>query len=219
LNILFVCHRFPYPPKRGGKIRPFNIINHLHSAGHDVTVCSLARDQAEAEEGSGLAEHSKEQFVSVTGKALPIIRMVMRLPTFVPSSMGYFYTRELRKKIDELLETQSYDLIFVHCSSVAQFVSHVTDVPKWLDFGDMDSQKWQIYSSFKPFPLSWGYWYEGIKLEREEKRLARKFELSTCTTRMELDTLNEYAAAPQTDWFPNGVDADFFKPLGVDPED
>ncbi len=29
MKILYVCHRFPYPPKRGGKIRPFNMIRHL----------------------------------------------------------------------------------------------------------------------------------------------------------------------------------------------
>jgi hypothetical protein len=43
MNILYVCHRFPYPPKRGGKIRPFNMIRHLTASGHQVTVCSLAR--------------------------------------------------------------------------------------------------------------------------------------------------------------------------------
>ncbi len=49
MNILYVCHRFPYPPKRGGKIRPFNMIRHLGSQGHQVTVCSLARSAEEAE--------------------------------------------------------------------------------------------------------------------------------------------------------------------------
>ena len=29
MKILYVCHRFPFPPKRGGKIRPFNMIRHL----------------------------------------------------------------------------------------------------------------------------------------------------------------------------------------------
>lgn len=55
MNILYVCHRFPFPPKRGGKIRPFNMIRHLRSAGHQVTVCSLVRSEAEAEEGLGIA--------------------------------------------------------------------------------------------------------------------------------------------------------------------
>jgi hypothetical protein len=50
MNILYLCHRFPYPPKRGGKIRPFNMIRHLHAQGHQVTVCSLARSAAEADE-------------------------------------------------------------------------------------------------------------------------------------------------------------------------
>ena len=218
MRVLFVCHRFPFPPKRGGKIRPFNIISHLTRSGHEVTVCSLARDEEEAEAGDGLKEFCHDYRVSVTGKVLPIIRMVMRLPTLIPASMGYFFTRELKRNIDELLTTEKYDLIFVHCSSVAQFVSHVKDVPKILDFGDMDSQKWQIYSSFKPFPLSLGYMYEGVRLEREEKRLARRFELSTATTKAELETLNSYNAANSTGWFPNGVDAEFFKPLGVTPE-
>ena len=42
MKILVVCHRFPYPPRRGGKIRPFNIIRHL-SQRHDVTVASPTR--------------------------------------------------------------------------------------------------------------------------------------------------------------------------------
>ncbi|NNF16578.1 MAG: TIGR03087 family PEP-CTERM/XrtA system glycosyltransferase [Gammaproteobacteria bacterium] len=217
MRVLFICHRFPFPPKRGGKIRPFNIIDHFTRSGHEVTVCSLARDPAEAEDGKGLEQHCKHFEVSVTGRVLPALRMVARLPTLVPSSMGYFYTRELQQRVNRQLQDNDYDLIFVHCSSVAQFVNKVTGIPKILDFGDMDSKKWQIYSSFKPFPLSWGYWYEGIKLERAEKQLARQFDLCTCTTKAELETLDSYSAARQTDWFPNGVDAIYFKPLGTSP--
>jgi len=37
VKILYVCHRFPFPPKRGGKIRPFNMIRHL-AQQHEVRV-------------------------------------------------------------------------------------------------------------------------------------------------------------------------------------
>lgn len=218
MNILFVCHRFPFPPKRGGKIRPFNIIRHLSGRGHRVTVASLARNQAEAVEGEGLSEHCAEQHVEVIGDAAGWARMLLRLPTTVPSSMGYFYSPALAARIRRLLDEQSFDLIFVHCSSVAQYVEHVCDTPMILDFGDMDSQKWLDYRSFKPWPLSLGYWLEGRKLEREEKRLARKFTLSTCTTRAELNTLESFAAAPLTGWFPNGVDRSYFAPAERDYE-
>ena len=45
-----------------------------------------------------------------------------------------------------------------------------------------------------------------------EKRLARRFDLCTATTRAEWETLNDYGTQADTDWFPNGVDADFFCP-------
>ena len=59
MKILYVCHRFPFPPKRGGKIRPFNMIKHL-SADHEVTVASLVRSRDEAGEGDLLALLNRE---------------------------------------------------------------------------------------------------------------------------------------------------------------
>ncbi len=141
-----------------------------------------------------------------------MLRMVLRLPLVTPSSMGYFYSAELAAKVRELLATQAFDLIFVHCSSVAQYVEHVTHIPKILDFGDMDSQKWLEYAQRKPFPLSLGYRLEGTKMLWAEKRLARRFDLCTATTRAEWETLQDYGTGAATDWFPNGVDAAFFDP-------
>ena len=81
--------------------------------------------------------------MSVTGKVLPLIRMVLRLPTPVPASMGYFFTQELKREVNALLAANSYDLIFVHCSSVAQFVSHdaglATHFDRVIDFAEINS--------------------------------------------------------------------------------
>ncbi|MEO1575248.1 MAG: glycosyltransferase [Pseudomonadota bacterium] len=170
MKILFVCHRMPYPPRRGGKIRPFNIIRHLAEQGHRVTIVSMARTGEEADAGAGLAEHCEEVVVETVGSAGPWFRTLSRLFTMTPSSMGYFYSPALHKRVRERLASRRYDLIFVHCSSVAQYVSDVSDVPKIIDFGDMDSQKWLAYSRHRAFPLSLGYWLEGRKLARAERR-------------------------------------------------
>ena len=211
MKILYVCHRFPYPPTRGGKIRPFNMIRHL-SAQHEVTVCSLARSPQEAEEAKGIAPFCKRFEVARVDNRLQALRMVSRLPTSVPSSFGFFHSTALARKIDRLLATEAFDLIFVHCSSVAPYVSRHQGTPKILDFGDMDSQKWLDYARFKPFPVSVGYWLEGRKLVAEESRLARRFDLCTATTRAEWQTLDGYRTGTPTDWFPNGVDSEFFAP-------
>lgn len=211
MNILYVCHRFPYPPKRGGKIRPFNMIRHF-SENHRVTVCSLARREEEAVEGAGIAPYCHRFELVTVSRFQQRLRMVSRLPTRTPSSMGYFYSAELDRRIQKLLATEKFDLIFVHCSSVAQYVASVQGIPKILDFGDMDSQKWLEYSKYKPFPLSLGYWMEGKKLVAEEQRLAKCFDLCTATTRAEWETLESYQTGVATGWFPNGVDSSYFKP-------
>lgn len=220
MNILYICHRFPYPPKRGGKIRPFNMIRHWHQAGHHVHVASLARSKQEAEEARGIAEHCSGYDLAVVGATRQWARMVVRLPTLDPSSMGYFYSPELAAAIRRRLAERRWDLIFVHCSSVAQYVDHVRDVPKILDFGDMDSQKWLEYANYKPALVSFGYRLEGHKMMAAEKRLARRFDLCTATTRAEWQTLESYGTGVATDWFPNGVDGSFFRPTdgAYDPE-
>ena len=212
MNILYVCHRFPYPPKRGGKIRPFNMIRHLQAIGHQVSVCSLARSQAEADEAQGIAPHCAAFEIAQVREPSQWARMIVRLPLPVPSSMGYFYSPVLARRVRELHASKRWDLIFVHCSSVAQYVEHVTGVPKILDFGDMDSQKWLEYANYKSFPLSLGYRLEGTKMLWAEKRLARRFDLCTATTRAEWQTLQSYGTGAATDWFPNGVDGGFFHP-------
>ncbi len=219
MRILYVCHRFPYPPTRGGKIRPFNMIRHL-SRTHEVVVASLARSPQEGEAGRGLSAHCSDYMMGEVTAPVAWARMIARLPTPGPSSMGYFYAPDLARRIKARLRDEKFDLIFVHCSSVAPYVSDVAGIPKILDFGDMDSQKWLAYRSFKPFPLSLGYWFEGRKMEAAEKALARRFDLCTCTTKAELETLRQFQVPTATDWFPNGVDAEYFAPTdeAYDPD-
>ena len=211
MKILYVCHRFPFPPIRGGKIRPFNMIKHL-SQRHEVTVASLVRSPEEAQAGQGLDSYCHDFIMGEVTAAAAWARMIARLPTPEPSSMGYFFAPGLARQIDERLARETFDLVFVHCSSVAQYVSAVTGIPKILDFGDMDSQKWLEYRRFKPFPLSAGYWLEGHKMKMAEQSLASQFDYCTCTTKAEMETLRGFNVPTSSDWFPNGVDATYFSP-------
>ena len=212
MRILFACHRVPFPPKRGGKIRPFNIIRHLTEQGHRVTVASLARTQREADEAGDLAKHCEKTLVEVIPDYVAWPRMLAWLPTMNPSSFAYFYSPRLARRVREELRDGSFDMAFAHCSSAAPYVAQARVAHKVLDFGDMDSQKWREYIDYKPFPLSIGYRLEAAKLERAERNLARNFDLCTCTTRAELQSLRDLGVTTPTDWFPNGVDATFFTP-------
>ncbi|WP_417623753.1 TIGR03087 family PEP-CTERM/XrtA system glycosyltransferase [Paremcibacter congregatus] len=214
MNILFLSHRFPYPPTRGDKIRSFNMVKHLQGAGHKVTVASLARSAEEAAECQGIADYCEEFVLCEVRNPFQALRMGARLLTSEPSSMGFFYSRALQTEVNRLLDKTAFDLIVVFSSTAAQYVSHVTTIPKLLDFCDMDSQKWLAFANFKPWPVSFGYRLEGRKLEREEKKLCGEFDLCSCATDFEVDTLDSYQTGVASGFFPNGVDFDFFTPDG-----
>jgi sugar transferase (PEP-CTERM/EpsH1 system associated) len=218
MKILFVCHRVPFPPKRGGKIRPFNIIQHWTKSGHEVTVASLARSPREADEAAGLRQHCARAIVEIIPDSVAWPRTLAWVPTRQPSSFAYFWSPKLARAVRDELATGTYDLAFVHCSSVAAYVGNVPrgvdgGALRMIDFGDMDSQKWREYVRSQPFPKSFVYWVEALKTEAAERRLAAQFDFCTATTRAELESLRSLGTTTPSDWFPNGVDATFFAPV------
>ena len=214
MRIVFICHRLPYPPDHGGRIRSYNLIRHYAAQGHEVTLCSLLRASDAAQGPRELSRYCRKTHLATVTEAGQCLRMALRIPTATPSSMGYFYSPILQRAIRDALGRRSFDLIFVHSSSVAQYVKDVATIRKIIDFGDMDSQKWLLYAKYRKLASGLAYRLESIKLAAEEARLAQLFDGCTVSTRAELATLDRLAAARIADWFPNGVDQEYFKPDG-----
>ena len=210
MNVLFLCHRLPYPPKRGGKIRPFNMIRHL-SRNHRVTVATVARSAAEATEGRALAEHCHELHVAQIGPAAGWLRFALHTVTPYPATFGYFYSAALARTVREVLARGETDAIVVHCSSMGPYVAGHRSCRKIMDFGDADSEKWLEYGRSAPFPVSLGFRLEAWKVRRFERRLAEQFDACSVTAPREREVLGEYVQAP-IHVFPNGVDGDYFRP-------
>ena len=214
MRILFICHRLPYPADHGGRIRSFNLIRHYAAQGHEVTLCSLLRSSDAPHGPRQLSSYCRETHIATVTEPAQALRMALRVPTGTPSSLGYFYSPVLQRAIRNALGRRSFDLVFVHSSSVAQYVKYVTTIKKIIDFADMDSQKWLLYAKFRNFVSGLAYRLESIKLAAEERRLAQLFDGCTVSTSAELATLNQLGGACVADWFPNGVDQDYFRPDG-----
>ncbi len=213
MKVLFLCHRVPFPPASGSKVRAFQMIRHLSAQGHAVTVASLAHSAEEAEGAQGLADYCSQRMIETVGAMVARVRMVGRVPTAIPSSFGYFASPRLARRVRSALETGLYELVMVHSSSMAPYALGAPAASlRILDFCDMDSQKWREYGQHKPFPWSLGYRFEAGKLERTEIRLARQFDLCTCATPAELQALRQLAPDASSAWFPNGVDSALFQP-------
>lgn len=214
MRVLFLSHRFPYPPTFGSKVRAFNAIKHL-AQQHQVTVLSLARSAAEAREAHGIAPFCHEHRVFRVHNVVQAAKMAALLPTPLSASEAFFHSTALQREIDRLLARRSFDFIFAHCSAVGRYVERVKDLPKLMDFCDVDSRKWADYVAFKPWPAAQGYRWEAWRVARAERRLAQTFDQVTVATPGEARTLTEDGVqGDAVDWFANGVDVDFFQPDG-----
>lgn len=217
MRILFVSHRFPYPPTFGSKVRAFNVIRHL-AKSHEVTVLSLVRSAEEAKEAAGIAPFCHDYRSFRVHNLVQAGKIALALPTMVSASEAFFHSAAMRHEIDRRLDSRSFDLVFAHCSAVGPYVEHVKGLPKIMDFCDVDSRKWSDYVAYKPWPVSLGYRWEGWRMAAAERRMAARFDRVTVATRGEVATLAELGVHDRVDWFPNGVDAEFFSP-GAEPFD
>lgn len=218
MNILFVCHRFPYPPNRGGKIRPFQMIRHLNQK-HRITVATLAHSQEEVQQGSELSHHCSEVLVEVLPGPRRWIQAVGALPTVAPSSGRYFHSAKLLHRIAGLHQQRQFDAVIVHCAFVAGYVRNISAPFRMLDFGDLDSRKWSDYARYRAFPWSAGYALEAFKLLRVEQELARQFDYCTVTAQGELESYNEMGASTPARVIPNGVDTEYYRLSGTHRQD
>jgi sugar transferase (PEP-CTERM/EpsH1 system associated) len=212
MKILFICHRFPYPPNRGGKIRPFEMIRHL-SRNHEVVVASLAHTEQELEQGSGLKNHCAQILAEVVPNRARWKRAGQALFSSMPSSAAYFSSARLAQRIQETWNGGKFDGVMLHCAFVAQYALPLQGGFRILDFGDLDSHKWAEYSEHRLFPLSIGFGLEAKKLSAYEKQVARTFDWCTFTTKGECEDFLKYQTNVPTTVIPNGVDATYFDTL------
>ncbi len=210
MRILFLCHRLPYPPKRGGKIRPFNMIRHL-AKRHQVTVATLARGVDELTEGQELTRYCHELHVERISTVAGWSRFGLYSATGYPATFAYFYSPALDGTVKRLLARQRFDAILVHCSSMGPYVAKYRGVRKIMDFGDADSEKWLEYSCRAPFPLSLALRLEGLKVRRYERWIAGHFDACSVNAPREREVLGAYIRSP-IHVLPNGVDLDYFRP-------
>jgi hypothetical protein len=213
MKIFFACHRFPFPPNRGGKIRPFNMIRHL-SQKHEIFVASLAHTRQELDEGAGLKKYCAEIYAEVLPEKLRWLQAIRALPTTTPSSVAYFGSSRLTQRVKQAARRITFDAVIVHCAFAAQYGIGIPAKFRLMDFGDLDSGKWLDYSEWRSFPLSWGYYLEGHKLLCYERQLAAVFDYCTLTTQGELEEFKKLEVDRPHSVIPNGVDGSYFHPDG-----
>ena len=217
MRILYICHRIPYPPNKGEKIRAFQQLRGIASR-HEVDLFTLADDPQDLAHRPALLQYCRNVTVAPLNARLARLRSLPYLFTRTPLTVPYFHSEELDREIRAAMTRSTYDRIFAYCSPMAQYVEPEMQIPLLMDFVDMDSDKWTQYARFARFPFSAVYRREGRCLREYERQACRRACCVLVTTEREAGLAREIAGDTVVHVLPNGVDGEYFSPPAAVPD-
>ena len=211
MRLLYLCHRIPYPPDKGDKIRSYHQVEYL-GRRHEVDLFSLVDDPSDLIHLPGLTKLVRSVTVERLRPRRARLASLSGLLTGEPMSVVYFRNRSLLRAVRRALATGAYDLAMVFSSAMASYLNG-WEGPRALDFVDLDSAKWLAYADqLGRSPLGLVYRREGRSLQKLERRLAERAELTLfCAPREEQD-LRSFSNPRNALTVPNGTDLEYFTP-------
>ena len=219
-EILFLCHRIPFPPDRGDKIRSHHILKRLARIAR-VHVATFADDDFDMAEEAELATLASSYKLIRRSKPLWIAGL-QALAGKKPVSLTAFHDRAMSAYVSGVLADRKISTVYVFSGQMGQYLPEDFSGRIITDFVDVDSAKFRAYAAKGGF-MSWVYEREGELLEAEEIRLATRADISLFVARTEAEWFlsrltDETRGRVDVRVLPNGIDSFTFDPFVVGPE-
>ena len=211
MNLLYLCHRIPYPPDKGDKIRSYNQVRYL-GARHSVSVVCFADEHADRARGIELARDCASVDVVFRGRSSSLARAAAGLPSGRSMSVAAFGSGSMRRTLRRVVERGRFDAALVFSSQMGQYLDVLPPVPCVVDFVDVDSEKWRDYAARLGPPRSWLYRLEAKRLSDFEGRLARRAARSVFVSEAEAALFLARHPGMRVSVLSMGVDLDYFAP-------
>ena len=211
MKLLFLCHRVPYPPNKGEKIRAYHHVAHL-ARKHRLHLACLADTRADLDHARSLEGLCASVDVVYRSPLAARMLALAALPTGRSLSVAAFDSPDLRARVEQRIREEAPDVLLAHSAAMAQYVEHLSGLPRALDFVDADSEKWRDYGRLRPFPYSTLYSLEAERLARYEGRMASEFDASIFVSEAEAEIVRRRAPGRALSVIPNGVDLVAFQP-------
>ncbi|MEX1198496.1 MAG: exosortase A [Pseudohongiellaceae bacterium] len=213
--LLFLCHRIPYPPNKGDKIRAFHLLRYL-SLRFDIHLACFVDDPEDWSGAAELEPYCRETFFRPLKSGTAKLRSLSGLLSHKALSLPYYADSVMKRWVARTCAAHDIRHTLVYSSAMAQFLPEGgPDVQRRvIDFVDVDSDKWRQYATQKPWPMSWLYRREARLLLRCERELAARFDASLFVSCAEATLFRDLSpeTAHKTGFYNNGVDFSYFDP-------
>lgn len=213
--LLFLCHRIPYPPNKGDKIRSFHLLHHL-SKHFAVYLATFVDDAADWPWVPEVEKFCAQSLFLELKPWRATLRSLGGLYSGQALSVPYYGSRDMQRWVSQQVREHNIEHALVFSSAMAQFVLDpaLRFTRKVVDFVDIDSDKWDQYAQQKRFPLSAVYRREARRLFDYERRLAQEFDAGLFVSSAEAELFRKMVpgSADKIGFYNNGVNAGYFSP-------
>jgi sugar transferase (PEP-CTERM/EpsH1 system associated) len=211
---LFLCHRLPYPPNKGDKIRSYALLRHLARRGPVHLACFVdeAEDLQYLDKVRELA--GGQCYFERLDRGAKAWRSLMGLVSGKPLTTACFGSARLQAWVDQNLGRLPIDDVVVFGSAMAPYLLKAPIAPDRVlfDMVDIDSDKWRQYAARSRGAVKWLYGREAEKLEALECLAAQAFGHTLLASDFEAETFKAIApaSAEKISGLTNGVDLEQF---------
>jgi len=229
MRILWLSHLVPYPPKAGVLQRCFFLLKEL-ARYHEIDLMAFVQEELlctfynNLEEAIPDTKNKLGEFINeieyydiasektALGKPGLALKSLFSLRGY---TMEWLRSREFTKSLERNLSEKQYDLVHFDTISLAVYRDLVKDIPVVLDHHNIESHMMLRRATKENNILKKTYFYqEGLKLAAQERKYCKQFDLNITCSDMDTIRLQGNVGNIECISIPNGVDTNFFKPLG-----
>ncbi|WP_143871119.1 TIGR03087 family PEP-CTERM/XrtA system glycosyltransferase [Catenovulum sediminis] len=219
--ILYLCHRIPFPPNKGDKIRSFNILKYL-SAHYEVHLGAFVDDESDWQYHDELKKYCKSTCLLPMSKKRSTLKGLTAFISGTPITVPYYADWQMKTWVKQLITYETdLDKAVIFSSSMAQYVDNedAAYLTKVIDFVDVDSDKWRQYAESKKGLMRFVYHREYKKLAKYEKYICQSFQASIFVSPQEAKHFRQQlpeAEHGKVHSILNGVDTKYFNSAADD---
>ena len=206
MKILFITSRIPYPPFRGDKVRTYQLLKELHKHGHEVTLITFINSNKEKEYADNLQQYCNTVILTKLRTSKSILNCLLGVFSFLPFQVLYYTSTLMKKRIDLLLKTESFDLIHVHLIRMIQYVQEYDNKTRVVDLTDAGSLYLERFIKYEQSFIKKNLLSIELKRLREYEKNIEKFQCNLVCSGKDKSVLLQHVPKAKITIVNNGID-------------
>ncbi len=210
MRLFFLVSRVPWPLEKGDKLRAYHQLRML-AKNNEVHLCCLSDENPHPDALAHLQEITPHVSIIRLSKWNMVLRLLGSTLGDKPFQVSYFYQKGAARKIRKLIAALKPDHIYCQLVRTSEYVKHLHNYKKTLDYMDALSAGYQRRESNS----SW--WLKPLVREESKRLLAYEnliyeyFDHHTIISEQDRDLII-HPGRKKIEIVPNGVDRDYFCP-------